>query len=161
MQIQKNTVVTLHYKLQEDDAQGEMVEETFGSEPLVFLYGVGQMIPEFERQLSGKSSGQSFAFGIQADDAYGPVDPDAIISLPLDVFAVDGQIDSDMLEIGSAIPMKDEDGNELVGNVVEVLEDEVVMDFNHPMAGINLYFTGHIESVREATASEIDHGHVH
>ncbi|MGA0710700.1 MAG: hypothetical protein ACO3O7_08435 [Ilumatobacteraceae bacterium] len=96
-----------------------------------------------------------------ADDAYGPVDPDAIISLPLNVFEVDGQIDTEMLEIGREIPMKDEDGNELIGSVVEVLEDEVVMDFNHPMAGINLYFTGQIESVREATASEVEHGHAH
>ena len=69
MKVKKHTVVTLHYKLQESDASGDLVEETAGGEPLVFLQGVGMMIPEFERQLEGKSSGDSFAFGIKSQDA--------------------------------------------------------------------------------------------
>lgn len=158
MQIAKHTVVALHYRLQEKDTNGEMVEETFGAEPLVFLYGAGQMIPAFEENLSGKEVGDSFAFGIPADEAYGAVDQDAIISLPINIFEVDGQTDTEILQIGNSVPMSDDEGNQMTGTILEIKEKEVVMDFNHPMAGIDLYFTGLIESVRVATPAELEQG---
>jgi FKBP-type peptidyl-prolyl cis-trans isomerase SlyD len=158
MQIAKHTVVALHYKLQEKDANGEMVEETFGGEPLVFLYGAGQMIPAFEKNLSGMKIGDSFSFGIPANEAYGAVDQDAIISLPINIFEVDGQPDTEILQIGNSVPMSDDEGNQMTGTILEIKEEEVVMDFNHPMAGIDLYFTGLIESVRAATSAELEQG---
>lgn len=161
MQIAKHTVVSLHYRLQEGDAQGALVEETFGSEPLVFLYGVGQMIPEFERQLSGKQAGEEFAFGIVASDAYGESDPEAVVELPMTTFMIDGKLATELLQVGRTIPMADQDGRQLMGTVAEVRAETVVIDFNHPMAGQDLYFTGVVESVRAATNEELDHGHVH
>lgn len=161
MIIEKNTVVTLHYRLQEDNASGEMIEETFGSEPLVFLFGVGQMLPEFENQLEGKEKGAAFGFGIKSADAYGEEDPDALVKLPLETFVVDGRLAEEMLVQGNPIPMSDQHGNQLVGIVKEVEEDGVLIDFNHPMAGQDLYFSVSIEEVRTATADEIAHGHVH
>ncbi len=158
MQIAKHTVVALHYRLQEKDTNGEMVEETFGGEPLVFLYGAGQMIPAFEENLSGMEVGDSFAFGIPSDEAYGAVDQDAIISLPINIFEVDGQPDTEILQIGNSVPMSDDEGNQMTGTILEIKEEEVVMDFNHPMAGIDLYFTGLIESVRAATPAELEQG---
>ena len=161
MQIEKNKVVTLHYRLNDENANGELIETTFGSEPLVFLYGVGQMIPEFERQLAGKSSGDSLGFRIDAADAYGEFDEEALVELPYEVFMVDGTLAEDLLEIGRQIPMSDQNGNRLIGTVDEILENSVIMDFNHPMAGANLFFEVQVESVREATQEEIEHGHVH
>ena len=161
MIIDQNTVVTLHYKLQEDNADGELIEETQGGEPLAFLFGVGQMIPEFEANLEGKAAGDHFAFGIPHTEAYGPYDEDAVAALPLEVFMHEGEIDMEMLQPGQMIPLRDEEGRTLYGTVEEVRENDVVMDFNHPMAGIDLFFTGKIESVRPATQEEIDHGHVH
>ncbi len=161
MIIDQNTVVRLHYKLQEDNAEGELIEETHGGEPLTFLFGVGQMIPEFEAKLEGKAAGDHFAFGIAHTDAYGPYDEDAVAALPLEIFMHEGEIDMEMLQQGQMIPLRDEEGRMLYGTVEEVRENDVVMDFNHPMAGVDLYFTGQIESVRAATQEEIDHGHVH
>jgi FKBP-type peptidyl-prolyl cis-trans isomerase SlyD len=161
MVIDKNMVVSLHYRLTENDVLGELVEETFGSQPLVFLYGVGQMIPEFERQLAGKAVGDDFSFGIKSGEAYGDHDPDAVVMLPLETFEVDGELDGDMLTPGNIIPMSDDQGNRLNGMVREVSDEGVLLDFNHPMAGIDLYFTGKVESVRIATETEIEHGHVH
>lgn len=161
MKIDKNKVVTLHYKLQEDNADGEMVEQTFGSDPLTFLYGVGAMIPKFEEELSGKQEGDDFAFGIKSAEAYGEYDPKAIAPIPKSAFMVDGQLAEEFLQEGRVIPMHDNEGNQLLGTVMEIGEAEVTMNFNHPMAGVDLYFTGQIESVREATAEELDHGHVH
>ncbi len=161
MTIEKNTVVSLHYRLQEDDASGELVEETFGSDPLVFLYGAGQMIPEFERQLAGKKSGDNFSFGIKSSEAYGEFNPEAVVMLPLETFVLDGQLAEDLLEPGRMIPMSDGQGNRMNGTVREVTEEGVLLDFNHPMAGQDLYFTVQVESIREATQDEISHGHVH
>jgi len=161
MIIDKNTVVSLHYRLTENDLSGELVEETFGGEPLVFLYGAGQMIPEFERQLAGKVSGDNFAFGIKSGDAYGDHDPDAVVLLPMSTFEMDGELDQEMLQIGTIIPMSDDQGNRLNGMVKEVTEEGVMLDFNHPMAGVDLFFTGTIDSLRAATETEMEHGHVH
>jgi FKBP-type peptidyl-prolyl cis-trans isomerase SlyD len=161
MVVSKNTVVTLHYKLQEGDAQGELIEETFGGDPLVFLCGVGQMIPEFERQLAGKQIGEGFSFGIKSEDAYGDYDPEAMAPIPLSAFIRDGELMEELLEEGNTIPLRDQDGNQLLGTVVSVNEQEVLLDFNHPMAGVDLYFTGIIRDVRMATPSEIAHGHAH
>lgn len=154
-------VVSLHYRLTKNDVKGELVEETFGQEPLVFLYGAGQMIPEFERQLEGKSTGDNFAFGITSDESYGPHDPDALVLLPMSTFEEEGVVDEEMLKPGNVIPMADDQGNQLNGVVKEVNANGVVIDFNHPMAGIDLYFTGQVDTVRAATESELEHGHVH
>ncbi|MDZ4679087.1 MAG: peptidylprolyl isomerase [Saprospiraceae bacterium] len=161
MIIEKNTVVTLHYRLQEDDASGALVEETYGSEPLVFLFGAGQMLPEFESQLEGKKAGDALAFGIKSADAYGEEDPDALVKLPLDTFMIDGKLAEEMLVVGNPIPMSDQHGNQLVGIVMEVGDDGVLIDFNHPMAGQDLFFSVTIETIREATPEEISHGHIH
>lgn len=161
MIIEKNRVVTLHYKLQEQDATGDLIEETFGSDPLVFLYGAGQMIPEFERQLAGKKAGEPFSFAIDSKNAYGDINQEAIVPVPKSAFVIDGKLAEDLLEVGRTLPMQDDQGNRLQGMVKEVQDEEVVLDFNHPMAGVNLYFTGKIEEVRPATETEIEHGHVH
>lgn len=161
MIISKNTVVSLHYKLQENDPGGELIEETFGGEPLVFLYGAGNMIPEFEKQLSGKQAGEAFAFGIKSNEAYGEFNPEAVVPLPIDSFMIDGKLAEDLLEIGRVIPMRDGNGNQLYGTVEQVDTQEVIVNFNHPMAGVDLYFTGIVKEVRTATESEIAHGHVH
>jgi FKBP-type peptidyl-prolyl cis-trans isomerase SlyD len=161
MKIDKHKVVTLHYKLQEKDAEGDMVESTFGSEPLKFLYGVGAMIPKFEAELAGKQKGDEFAFGIESAEAYGEYNPEAIAPIPKEAFVVDGEVNEDLLQVGRVIPMKDQEGNQLLGTVMEIGEDQVKMNFNHPMAGVDLYFSGQIEEVREATSEEVEHGHAH
>ena len=161
MIIEKNTVVTVHYKLQRDDAKGDLIEQTHGTQPLVFLYGAGQMIPEFERQLAGKKKGDALSFGIDHKDAYGVVQDEAVVPIPKTSFMVDGKLAEEYLEVGKTIPMSDQSGRQLMGKVLEVQENAVVVDFNHPMAGVDLYFSVDVEDVRAATTSEIEHGHVH
>mgnify|MGYP006307791879 CR=1 FL=1 len=161
MQIDKNTVVTLHYKLQQGDDEGELIEQTFDSEPLVFLYGAGNMIPDFETNLSGKGPGDKVSFEIGHQEAYGAYNPDAVVTVPIDTFMVNGELAKELLEVGRRIPMSDQHGNQLNGTIQEVKKDSVVMDFNHPLAGVDLHFDVEIKDVREATESEMQHGHVH
>lgn len=157
MTITQNKVVALTYELRLNDANGEFVEKTETENPLVFLFGAGQMIPDFENNISGLKVGETFAFGITADKAYGEIDEEAVVNIPREIFAEA----EDMLNVGQMIPMRNDQGHMLQGMVQEVTDTMVVMDFNHPMAGKNLYFTGAIQDIREATAEEIDHGHVH
>jgi FKBP-type peptidyl-prolyl cis-trans isomerase SlyD len=161
MIIDKNKVVTLHYQLRRDDSAGELIEETFGRDPLVFLYGAGQMIPKFEQELSGKKAGDSFDFDIDSEDAYGDYDPEAVIPLPKTSFIIDGELATHLLVPGKTIPMRDQNGRELIGTIQRIENESVIMDFNHPMAGVDLHFSGQIESIREATETELSHGHVH
>jgi FKBP-type peptidyl-prolyl cis-trans isomerase SlyD len=161
MQITKNTVVSLSYILKRDDANGEIIEETRAGDPLVFLYGNGQMLPKFEEYLNALKAGDAFEFTLASDDAYGEMDQDAIIDLDKSIFQVDGKTDDEMLAIGNVIPMRDDQGNMLQGIVVSVSKDMVRMDFNHPMAGNVLHFAGKVIEVREASAEELSHGHAH
>jgi len=161
MVIKANNVVSLHYRLQIGDGNGELVEETFGAEPLTFLFGAGQMIPDFEKNLLGKKAGDEFAFGIRSKNAYGEFNPEAVVVLPMETFMMDGKLAEEFLVPGKTIPMSDQEGNRMNGLVKAVKEDGVEVDFNHPMAGRDLYFTGTIETLRPATDEELAHGHVH
>ncbi len=161
MQITNNTVVSLSYTLKQDDANGAVIEVAKDSEPLVFIFGAGNMIPKFEENLSTLKSGDSFEFTLVSAEAYGEFEAEAIIDLDKEIFSVDGAVDQEMLAIGNVIPMRDNEGHMLQGKVISVTDEAVRMDFNHPMAGKNLHFSGMILSVREATADELNHGHVH
>lgn len=161
MQISTNKVVSLKYKLSNAQNQ-EQIEETNETNPLVFLYGVGTMIPDFEANLSGKVTGDTFDFKIDSANAYGNHDPQHIAMIPTNIFHDEnGKFDDVMFQVGSVVPMSDSDGNHLRGTIMEVTEENVKMDFNHPLAGTDLHFTGEILDVREATKDEIAHGHVH
>ncbi len=159
--IKENMVVSLNYRLTRDTAQGELIEETYGQQPLTFIYGIGMMIPKFEEELTGLQTGSKFSFGVPADEAYGVNDPAMIVDLPLDIFKREGELDMEMLKVGNVLPMQDNQGNRMDGMITEVGDENLKMDFNHPLAGQDLYFTGDIVSVRQATQEELDHGHVH
>lgn len=160
MKIQKDSVVTINYKLTQNDASGEIIQEVKDEEPFAFLFGHGQVLPQFETNLSGKEKGASFEFGIKSDDGYGAHDPNAVTELPINIFMKDGEL-LEYVKVGNFLPMNDNEGNQLQGLVLEVNDDTIKMDFNHPMAGVDLYFAGEVLDVRSASPEEIDHGHVH
>jgi FKBP-type peptidyl-prolyl cis-trans isomerase SlyD len=154
-------VVSLTYTLKLDHAEGELVEKVDKTEPLVFIYGAGMMLPKFEENLTNKVVGDGFEFTLGSTDAYGDYQLDMVVNLPLDIFKVDGKVDYEMLKEGSMLPMVDNQGNHLQGKVLGVENDTVRMDFNHPMSGKTLHFTGEIVGIREATEEELSHGHIH
>ena len=158
MKIQPQHVVSLTYDLyvkQDDGAEG-LVESATEEQPLVFLYGAGQMLPKFEENLSTLSTGDSYEFRLASEDAYGNYDDEAVANLPKEMFQ-----GTDIPEIGSMLPLQDNNGNHFQGQVVSIAEDSVIVDLNHPMAGQDLHFMGKILEVREATADELSHGHAH
>ena len=165
MKIEKNRVVSLSYNLHVPEMEGEgeeLVEQTNPENPFVFLYGSGNLLEEFEKNLHGRGAGESFDFVIASALAYGDYDSDKLAEIPIQAFqAPDGSIEEEMIQVGNELPMVDSEGNRLLGVVDEVTDTYVRMDFNHPLAGSDLHFRGIILNVREASAEEISHGHVH
>ncbi|MCL2073343.1 MAG: peptidylprolyl isomerase [Marinilabiliaceae bacterium] len=155
MKISANKSVSIAYRLTLDGADGELIEETTSDKPLQFISGQGRMIAKFEQNLQGLSSGENFTIHLEAKDAYGEIEKDAIVEIPKEIFEVNGEIDENLLVIGNQIRLQDNSGNVMSGKVLEILDDKVKMDFNHPLAGKNLYFTGTVLEVRDATEEEL------
>lgn len=158
MKIAQNKYIALNYELYagtEDERQ--LVEETSIDRPLTFIYGMGMMLPDFEKELFGKEAGESFDIVLSVEQAYGEVQQEAIVSLPKDVFKNEkGEFDESVVFVGNIVPMMDSEGNKLPGEVVEITEDSVTMDFNHPLAGETLHYIGKVLEVRDATEDDIN-----
>ncbi len=161
MEITKEKVVSITYELRKDGENGEVVETVSSENPLTFIYGVGGMLPKFEENLNGMRAGEDFRFELNSEDAYGPMVENAVVDVPIDVFKAEGEVDQNLLQIGNMVPMMDNSGNRLNGKIIDIQDQSVKMDFNHPMAGKDLYFSGTVTEVREATDEELAHGHVH
>jgi FKBP-type peptidyl-prolyl cis-trans isomerase SlyD len=163
MTISEDKVVSVNYKLyvNKDGAPEELAEETTPEHPFVFLCGYGGVIPGFETQLMGKKQGDKFDFHITSADGYGLHDKDYVVKIHRKNFEIDGKFDDERVKVGRDLEMSDAEGNPLVGRVTEISDESVEMDFNHPLAGFELHFTGEVTGVREATKEELTHGHAH
>jgi len=123
--------------------------------PLVFLFGMGMMLEAFEKNIEGLSAGDKFSFSLTPEDAYGEYIEGHVVELPKKLFEVDGKFDSERVAEGQTLPMMDAQGNRMMGSVLEIQPDVVVMDFNHPLAGETLHFSGEVLDVHEPTEEEI------
>ena len=155
MKIAKNTVVSVAYKL--SDAQGNVIEES--DEPMVYLHGgYDGTFPKIEEALDGHEQGFETKLQLEPDDAFGDYDQELIKIEPRDRFP-------EPLEVGMQFEGTPEDGDEeidsLIYTVTDVAEDKVVLDCNHPLAGMALRFTLSVQEVRTATEDEIEHQHAH
>jgi FKBP-type peptidyl-prolyl cis-trans isomerase SlyD len=158
MLVSKDKVISVSYELKVD---GDVVDQADASNPMQFIYGNGTLIPSFENNIKDMKAGDSFEFLIPSVQGYGEKLTDYIIKVPKNVFEADGEMPDDMLIVGNRLPMLDHEGNQLNGLILDIKDDHVVMDFNHPLAGQDLHFTGKVEGVREATEEELSHGHAH
>jgi len=154
MRIASNAVVAIDYTLTGDD--GEVLDTSTGHEPLAYLHGVGGIIPGLERELEGKQVGDQLQVTVTPADGYGERDEALQQEVSRDQF--EGE-DID-LAVGMQFQVASEDGPSVV-TVIEIDDDVVTVDGNHPMAGLNLNFDVTVREVRAATEDELSHGHVH
>lgn len=152
--------IAVEYNLHKDTATGELIESTEGKNPLAFLSGLGQMIPEFEDNITDLNEGDTFSFGIKSENAYGTHKPEAVIELAQDMFMKEGKLIPEVA-VANILPLQDQNGNVIPGKVLSINEETVTVDVNHLLADQDLYFTGKIIEIRDATAEELEHGHVH
>ena len=141
------TIVTMVYELRLNNAKGDIIETVKEDKPCTFTIGNDSLLPKFEEQIKGLKPGESFSFELKCEDAYGKATEEAVADIPINVFEVDGKIDMEILKIGNALPMLNDDGDELYGIVMEVNDTAVKIDFNHPLADEDLFFTGKIISI--------------
>jgi FKBP-type peptidyl-prolyl cis-trans isomerase SlyD len=155
MKIEKNKMVSLVYELRENDSEGRLIETIDEYRPLNFVYGLGRLLPHFESNIISLGKGDEFSFLMKPEMAYGEKREDMIVNVPISVFQTDGKIDEEICKVGNEVPMMDTEGHPLNGVINEISDTYVRMDFNHPMAGLELFFSGRIIDVREATPEEI------
>ena len=161
MTIENNSVVSVNYTLTEKDS-GAQVEQTSKEHPFVFIFGTGGLLEDFENNLKGKKAGDVFDFFVEHSRGYGVRDEQHVVMIPIEAFqGEDGSFDSENVKVDVVLPMQDNEGNRMYGKVLEITLENVKMDFNHPLAGTDLHFTGEVLEVRAATADELAHGHVH
>lgn len=153
MQISTHKVVHIHYTLTSDE--GDVLDTSRGHEPLAYIQGLGNIIPGLETALTGRLAGDRFTVSIPPDQAYGPFHEDRVQRVPREAFE-----GVDEILPGMQFQAESNGGTVLV-TVVEVEDNEVVLDGNHPMAGMTLNFDVEVTGVRDATREELDHGHVH
>ena len=143
MQIANDKVVMIHYTLTNDE--GDLLDSSKDQDPLAYLHGFGNIIPGLEKALTGRSIGDTFKIEIAPEDGYGVRDNEMVQSVPRSAFE-----GVDDIEPGMQFQAQSPDGIQLV-TVIDIDGDEVILDGNHPMAGITLHFDVEVTDIREAT----------
>lgn len=146
--IAPDTLVTLSYVL--FDEKGEAVDRVTADEPLTYVHGYAQLVPGLERQIEGLEAGARGTFTVEADDAFGQRDEDAIFEVERSDFPTEEEI-----RVGDEFMAEDADGDPIAMRVVELRDDGIVVDTNHPLAGQRVRFEVEVASVRPATEAEI------
>ncbi|EKO3675003.1 peptidylprolyl isomerase [Vibrio metschnikovii] len=153
MKIEKNMVVSIAYQVKMED--GVVVDQSTVEAPLEYLHGHNNLITGLERELEGKVIGDKFSATVAPEDAYGEHSDALVQRVPADVFQ-----GVDELEVGMRF-LADTDQGPIPVEITEVDGDEVVVDGNHMLAGQTLTFDVEVIALREATAEELEHGHIH
>lgn len=155
---QKNQYISLSYQLYIGEGQEqEMVEEAPKERPFQFITGFGVALDAFESQVINLKKDDTFDFSIPKEQAYGDYEPQHVLDLEREVFSINGHFDHEHIYEDAIIPLQNEEGQRFYGRVVEVGEEKVKVDLNHPLAGETLHFKGKVLENRAASIQEIEH----
>jgi len=152
MQIDAKKAVTFHYSLRDDE--GTVLDSSEGGEPLTYLHGEGNIVPGLEKALVGKQAGDEVKATVPPEEGYGQRSDDNIRNVPR------RRLPEGKIAPGMRMRLQTEDGP-ISALVTAVQGDYVTIDGNHPLAGMTLHFDVKVVEVRDATAQELEHGHVH
>jgi FKBP-type peptidyl-prolyl cis-trans isomerase SlyD len=153
MHIADHCVASFHYTLTND--RGEVLDSSAGHRPMAYLHGAGNIVPGLEKAMAGRSAGEKFDVAVNPEEGYGAHDPKLVQVVPRRAFKGIRE-----LKAGMRFQAEGSHGPKPVV-VTKVLGDQVTIDGNHPLAGEKLHFTVEITEVRQASAEELAHGHVH
>ncbi len=154
MSVEMNKVITFNYTLKDD--AGTVLDSSESKEPLSFLSGSNTILPKLEETLRGMIIGSKKNVKLSAEDAYGDYKEEAVQNVKKDQFPKEAQ-----LTVGASYMANSPDGRQMPFVITEVKEDDITVDFNHPLAGKDLEFDVELVDVRDATPEEMQHGHVH
>ena len=153
----KNKYIAVMYRLYIDGSEGkpELVEATAEGDPFIFVSALGMTLDAFEAQIVPLKVGEKFDFTLAPNDAYGEYDEAGKHALPRNVFEINGKLDSRYIYPGAVVPLNTADGARFNGTIVEIGEETITVDLNHPLAGKSLNFIGEVKETREATNDEV------
>ncbi len=156
MEKENNKFIAVAYKLYSlADGKETLIEEAPADRPFVFITGFGITLDAFENGVEDLPKGEQFTLNIECEEAYGERVEERVIDLNKEIFTINGHFDHDNIYKDAVVPLQNEDGNRFTGRVIDVTEDMVKMDLNHPLAGLDLLFKGEIVENREATNEEV------
>ena len=156
MEKENNKFIAVAYKLYSlADGKETLIEEAPADRPFVFITGFGITLDAFENGVEDLPKGEQFTLNIECEEAYGERVEERVIDLNKEIFTINGHFDHDNIYKDAVVPLQNEDGNRFTGRVIDVTEDTVKMDLNHPLAGLDLLFKGEIVENREATNEEV------
>lgn len=151
-----NKYIEVAYQLYDTtNGELELVEEATAEKPFKFISGFGTTLETFEENITKLGKDGDFDFTLTPDDAYGDIEEERVLDLDKEIFSINGHFDHDNIYKDAIVPLQNEDGNQFMGHVLDVLEDTVKIDLNHPLAGKTLVFKGKVIENREATNDEI------
>ena len=153
----QNKYIAVMYKLYTDGSEGkpELIEETAEGDPFKFVSALGMTLDAFEAQIVPLKVGDTFDFTLAPNDAYGEYEASGKQALPRKVFEMNGKLDPRFIFEGAVVPLASPDGARFNGTIVEIGEESITVDLNHPLAGKSLNFVGSVVETREATNDEI------
>lgn len=153
-----NRYISASYKMytKDDDEDEEfLMEETSDQHPFQFISKLGMVLPKFEEAIVGLAKGENFDFVIPCEDAYGEFNEELMFDVEKSIFMIDGKFDSEHIFEGNVVPMRGEDGSVFNTTIIEIKDDAVTIDLNHPRAGQDLHFVGTVTENREASNEEV------
>jgi FKBP-type peptidyl-prolyl cis-trans isomerase SlyD len=153
MQIENKRVISLTYTLKDND---DNVIDQSNDGSFCYLHGASNIIPGLENALAGKAAGDELSVSIPPEEGYGVRDDERIQDVPRNMFPPEQEI-----EAGMQFNAQSPEGQSIVVVVTKIEEDTVTVDGNHPLAGVQLNFDVKVMEIRDATAEELEHGHVH
>jgi FKBP-type peptidyl-prolyl cis-trans isomerase SlyD len=153
MKVSDNTVISIDYTLKDDS--GNIIDQSEKSDPLVYLHGAKNIIPGLESALVGKTVGEELSVRVTPEEAYGVRDDEKKQSVPKTMFG------DEEVTVGAQYHAQGPDGQHLTVTVISVSDEEIVVDGNHPLAGMHLNFDVKVVDIRDATKEELEHGHAH
>jgi len=153
MKVSDNAVISIDYTLKDDN--GNVIDQSEKSDPLVYLHGAKNIIPGLESALDGKTVGEELSVRVTPEEAYGVRDDEKKQSVPKTMFG------DEEVTVGAQYHAQGPDGQHLTVTVISVSDEEIVVDGNHPLAGMHLNFDVKVVDIRDATKEELEHGHAH
>ena len=154
MSVEMNKVITFNFTVKDED--GAVLDSSENKEPLSYLSGTNSIIPKLEEALNGMIIGSKKNVKIATDDAYGAYKDEAVQTVKKDQFPQEAQ-----LVVGARYVANSPEGVQMPFIITDVKDDDITVDFNHPLAGRDLEFDVELVDVRDATPEEMQHGHVH
>ena len=152
MIVAANKVVKMHYSVLDNNKN--TIDNSFDGQPLVFIVGTGFLIPGLENSLLGKEAGETFSVTVEPEQGYGERHDDLMQAVPKSMF------EGMEIEVGMQFRATTDAGDQSV-MIIEIQDEDVIVDGNHPLSGITLHFDVEVLEVRDATEEELAHGHVH